>query len=181
MLPQLFWPTVRKNCSSVWGQPLKFKAEGREFVKILRSLEQLVQTVKSQNNFTESPEGRSYVWRHQKTCSACVKQALNTRHWLVNALVTWHVSYKITTLTECFLNLFLEVSQIQSIRTTRIQIGKKVLGFRNRQENRKYCDSVWKCVHAEQFFISSWHIPLFTAFSQQSHRNPLLTYIICIY
>ena len=31
--------------------------------------------------------------------SVCVKQALNTRRWLVNALVTWHVSYKITTLT----------------------------------------------------------------------------------
>ena len=30
--------------------------------------------------------------------SVCVKQALNTRRWLVNVLVTWHVSYKITTL-----------------------------------------------------------------------------------
>ena len=38
------------------------------------------------------------MWRHQKTRSVCVKQALNTRRWLVNALVTWHVSYKITTL-----------------------------------------------------------------------------------
>ena len=38
------------------------------------------------------------MWRHQKSRSVCVKQALNTRHWLVNALVTWHVSYKITTL-----------------------------------------------------------------------------------
>ena len=42
---------------------------------------------------------RYYVWRHQKTCSVCVKQALNTRPWLVNALVKWHVSYKVTTLT----------------------------------------------------------------------------------
>ena len=33
-----------------------------------------------------------------ETRSVCVKQALNTRRWLVNALVTWHVSYKITTL-----------------------------------------------------------------------------------
>ena len=33
-----------------------------------------------------------------ETCSICVKQALNTRRWLVNELVTWHVSYKITTL-----------------------------------------------------------------------------------
>ena len=32
------------------------------------------------------------MWRHQKSRSVCVKQAL------VDALVTWHVSYKITTL-----------------------------------------------------------------------------------
>ena len=37
LLPKLFWPTVRKNCSS-----------DREF---LRSLEQFIQTVKGQNNF----------------------------------------------------------------------------------------------------------------------------------
>ena len=30
---------------------LKFEAEGREFTKILRSLEQFIQTVKGQNNF----------------------------------------------------------------------------------------------------------------------------------
>ena len=30
---------------------LKFEAEGREFLKILRSLEQFIQTVKGQNNF----------------------------------------------------------------------------------------------------------------------------------
>ena len=35
--------------------------------------------------------------------------------------------------TECFFNLFLEVSQIYQIRTIRIQIGK-ILGFRNMQE-----------------------------------------------
>ena len=38
------------------------------------------------------------MWRHQKSRSVCVKQALNTRLRLVNTLVTWHVSYKITTL-----------------------------------------------------------------------------------
>ena len=38
------------------------------------------------------------MWRHQKSCSASVKQALNTRPWLVNALVTWHDSYKVRTL-----------------------------------------------------------------------------------
>ena len=30
---------------------LKFEAEGQEFAKILRSLEQFIQTVKGQNNF----------------------------------------------------------------------------------------------------------------------------------
>ena len=40
LLPKLFWPTVRKNCSS----------DG-EFAKILRSLKQFVWTVKGQNNF----------------------------------------------------------------------------------------------------------------------------------
>ena len=42
--------TVRKNCSSDRGKRLKFEAEGREFAKILRSLEQFVQTVKGHNN-----------------------------------------------------------------------------------------------------------------------------------
>ena len=40
-----------KICSSVWEIILKFKAEGREFSKILRSLEWFIQTVKGQNNF----------------------------------------------------------------------------------------------------------------------------------
>ena len=47
LLPKLFWPTVtKKNCSSDWKNLLKFKGEGREFAKILRSLEQFVWTVK---------------------------------------------------------------------------------------------------------------------------------------
>ena len=45
LLPKLFWPTVRKNCST-----FEFEAEGREFSKFLRSLEQFIQTVKGQNN-----------------------------------------------------------------------------------------------------------------------------------
>ena len=36
--------------------------------------------------------------------------------------------------TECFFNLFLEVSQIYKIKTIIIQIGKKLWGFRNLQE-----------------------------------------------
>ena len=51
LLPKLFWPTVRKNFSSVQEKLLRFEAEGREFAKILRSLEQFIQTVKGQNNF----------------------------------------------------------------------------------------------------------------------------------
>ena len=40
LYPKLFWPTVRKNCSSDWEQLLEFKAEGWDFAKFLRSLEQ---------------------------------------------------------------------------------------------------------------------------------------------
>ena len=42
---------MRKNCSSDQGKPFKIEAEGREFAKFLRSLEQFIQTVKGQNNF----------------------------------------------------------------------------------------------------------------------------------
>ena len=38
LLPKLFWPTVRKNCSSDRENILKFKAEGREFEIFLRTL-----------------------------------------------------------------------------------------------------------------------------------------------
>ena len=51
LLPKLFWPTVRKKCFSDREKLLKFEAEGREFEKNLRSLEQFIQTVKGQNNF----------------------------------------------------------------------------------------------------------------------------------
>ena len=40
-----------QNCSSDREKNLKFEAEGREFAKFLRSLEQFIQTVKGQNNF----------------------------------------------------------------------------------------------------------------------------------
>ena len=46
LLPKLFRPTVRKNCSSDRENVLKFEAEGREFEIFLRSLEQFIQTVK---------------------------------------------------------------------------------------------------------------------------------------
>ena len=50
LLLRLFWPTVGKHGSSVREKLLKLEAEGREFAKILRSLEQFIQTVKGQNN-----------------------------------------------------------------------------------------------------------------------------------
>ena len=51
LLPKLFWPTVRKNCSSDLEKLLKFEAEGREFANILRSLKRFIQTVKGKSNF----------------------------------------------------------------------------------------------------------------------------------
>ena len=51
LLPKLFWPIVRKHCSSDREKLLKYKAEGRELAKFLRSLEQSIQAVKGQNNF----------------------------------------------------------------------------------------------------------------------------------
>ena len=42
---------MRKKCSSDRGNLLKFEAEGQEFAKFLRSLEQFIQTVKGQNIF----------------------------------------------------------------------------------------------------------------------------------
>ena len=51
LLPKLFRPTVRKNCFSDGEKLLKFENKDREFSKILRSLEQFIQTLKGQNNF----------------------------------------------------------------------------------------------------------------------------------
>ena len=51
LLPKLFWPTVRNNCSSDQEKLLKFEAESREFAEFLRSLEQFIQSVKGQNNY----------------------------------------------------------------------------------------------------------------------------------
>ena len=54
---------MRKNCSSDREKLLKFEAEGREFAKILRSLEQFVQTVKGQNNFWYPNASLTCSWR----------------------------------------------------------------------------------------------------------------------
>ena len=51
LLPKLFWPSVRKNCSSDREKLLKFEPEGRESAKNLRLLAQFSHTVKGQDNF----------------------------------------------------------------------------------------------------------------------------------
>ena len=45
LLPKLFLPTVRKKCSMDQEKLFKLEAEGREFAKCLRSLEQFIQTM----------------------------------------------------------------------------------------------------------------------------------------
>ena len=42
---------------------LKFEAEGQEFAKFLRSLEQFVQTVKVPNNYCQQNAFLTYSWR----------------------------------------------------------------------------------------------------------------------
>ena len=51
LFPKLFSPNMGKKCCIDREKLLKFEAEGQEFTKILRSLEQFIQTVKGQNNF----------------------------------------------------------------------------------------------------------------------------------
>ena len=50
LLPKLFWPYVRKKCSSDRKKTLKFEAEGQEFANFSRLLEQFIQTLKGQKN-----------------------------------------------------------------------------------------------------------------------------------
>ena len=45
LLPKLFWPTVRKKCSSDREKLLQFEAECWEFANIWRLLKQFIQTV----------------------------------------------------------------------------------------------------------------------------------------
>ena len=68
LLPKLFWATVRKNCSSDREKVSKFEAEGREYAKILRSVDRTI--------YSNSERSEQFL------------------------------------VTECFFNLFLEVSHI---------------------------------------------------------------------
>ena len=56
----LLW---EKKCSSEQEDLVKFKAGGQEFAKILRSIEQFIQTVKGQNNFWKQNVFLTYSWR----------------------------------------------------------------------------------------------------------------------
>ena len=47
----IFAVCYEKNCYCDREKLFKFEAEGRECAKFVRSLEQYIQTVKSQNNF----------------------------------------------------------------------------------------------------------------------------------
>ena len=85
LLPKMFWPTLREYCSSDWEKLLKFEAEGREFAKFLRSLEQFIQTVKGQNKFCEKNAFLTYSWRFLKSRikSALARTATARAHWLI--------------------------------------------------------------------------------------------------
>ena len=52
-----------KNVSVIEKNFLEFKAEGQEFAKFLRSLEQFIQTVKGQNNFWQQNAFLTCSWR----------------------------------------------------------------------------------------------------------------------
>ena len=53
---------------------MKFQAEGREFAKILSSLEQFIQTVKGQNNF--------YSWRFLgEQNNSIIKIQIGKNYW----------------------------------------------------------------------------------------------------
>ena len=73
---------MRKNCSSDREKLFKFEAEGREFAKFLRSLEQFIQTVKGQNNFWQLvPEDFSDL-KYLNNCNSNWKKFRNLQEKL---------------------------------------------------------------------------------------------------
>ena len=81
---------MRKNCSSDREKLLKFKAEGREFAKFLRSLEQFIQTVKEQ--FLVSECFFNLILEvSQKNCNSNWKKILGVRN-MQEKLEKYHVS-----------------------------------------------------------------------------------------
>ena len=53
---------MRKNCPGDQEKNLKFEAEGQELTKILRSLQQFIQTMKGQNNFCQQNAFLTCSW-----------------------------------------------------------------------------------------------------------------------
>ena len=51
LFQKMFWPTVRKRCSSDWENFWNSRLKSENFAKVQRSLEQFIQTVKSQAIF----------------------------------------------------------------------------------------------------------------------------------
>ena len=52
---------MRKNCSSDWEKLLKFEAEGREFAKNLRSLEQFFLNSERSDQFLVTEQNRTVI------------------------------------------------------------------------------------------------------------------------
>ena len=65
---------MRNNCDSYREKFLKFEAEGKEFAKLLRSLEQFVRKVKDQNNFGK----KKHKHIHKSICSSFLANLLSS-------------------------------------------------------------------------------------------------------
>ena len=74
---------MRKNCSSdYWEKLLKFEAEGREFAKILRSLEQFFLTL-GQNNFgNKIPKLLLNFFFHK----ICLGTKYKVQSWIIHSM-----------------------------------------------------------------------------------------------
>ena len=96
LLPKPCWPKCKQKCNYVLISKIAFACNKKLLGNILSwnqiiyglafTLLGMVYGVKSRGPILHVTSS--------ETCSVCVKQALNTPHWLVNAPITWHVSYK---------------------------------------------------------------------------------------
>ena len=99
MFPKLFWPTVRKNCSTDWGKTFE-------------------------------------IWGWRPRICRNFEITRTMKQWKVSTMFE----------TECFYNLFLEISQIWIIRKIRIQIGKNNLDsetYWKSLKNMNPCQLYW--------------------------------------
>ena len=86
---------MRKKCSSDQEKHSKFEAEGREFAKILRSLEQF-EIFHSNSGLLSFNKPETVLWTIAKYYYYYSNSKRSEQFWV----------------TECFFNLFLEVSHI---------------------------------------------------------------------